>query len=103
MKIWLDDVRLKPAEFDVHCETVEQALMLINGGHVTHISFDHDLGEDEPTGYNLARIIEEKAFFGKLKRFTWEVHSANPVGAAHIVAAMTNAVTFWDQHESRNK
>lgn len=98
MKIWLDDLRPMPATFDLHVKTVDECVALIKRGHVTHISFDHDLGQENgkllPTGYDLAKWCEEWAQAGGY-RFTWAVHSANPVGRANIEAAMRSADRFW--------
>ena len=72
MKLWLDDLRPMPARFEVHVKTVEQALAALLQGQISFISFDHDLGTTECgtlhlTGYDLAKIIEQKAFlaFGR--------------------------------------
>jgi hypothetical protein len=64
------------------------------------VSFDHDLGDsDELTGYDIAKWIEEKAFNGEISRFTWAIHSANPVGRVRIKQAMQNADKFWTTQE----
>ncbi len=94
MKIWLDDLRPMPIGFDIHCKTSNDAINLIQKGFVTHISFDHDLGEDD-TGYKVAFFIEKNAFFNKISPLSWEIHSANPVGKNNIEMAMRNAEKFW--------
>jgi hypothetical protein len=50
------------------------------------ISFDHDLGDNVPTGYDLARWLVEQDLDGNQMpdQFEYRVHSANPVGAANI-------------------
>lgn len=102
MKVWLDDVRPMPRDFDIHCRTMADIEPLLRVGAVTHISFDHDLGEDKggtllPTGYDVAKLIEHMAHDGTIRPFTWSVHSANPVGKANINAAMCSAERFWEQ------
>jgi len=96
MRLWLDDERPMPDGFDLHVRTVQQAIDVIVGGGVTHISFDNDLGEDEE-GRHLANFIELGAFNGRLRRMTWEIHSGNPVGRDAIRAAMKSAERFWTQ------
>lgn len=101
MKLWLDDLRPMPKGFDVHAKTVEQALDLLASEQFDFISFDHDLGTDSNgnlhlTGYDLAKIIEKKAFEGKMKPLGWAIHSANPVGRQNIERAMQNAERFWN-------
>lgn len=61
---------------------------LIRYGCPDYISFDHDLGSTESTGYDIAKWIVERdislrgAFIPKGFRFA--VHSANIVGGANI-------------------
>lgn len=103
--LWLDDERdpavaLIQQQFgargnELWVKTVAEALSYIEQGNVASISFDHDLGEGQPTGYELAKIVEERAFKGEIKPLRWKVHSANPQGANNIAAAMTSAERFW--------
>lgn len=95
MRVWLDDVRPMPEDYDVWAKTADEAIDLIRGGEVTHISFDHDLGEYKDTGYAVAVYIELSARFNNLKPITWEVHSSNPEGTRRIKYAMTNAEAAW--------
>lgn len=108
MKLWLDDLRdpsgWKPGEDWEWAETADQAINLISRGKVKEISFDHDLGDDiHGSGYTVAFYIEEQAFFGRIGRIKWSVHSANPVGRKRIEAAMQNADKYWTEQEIRNK
>jgi len=50
------------------------------------ISFDHDLGDNVPTGYDLAHWLVEQDLDLSIMpaQFAYQVHSANPVGAANI-------------------
>jgi len=110
MKIWLDDVRPMPKEFDIWYKRGEHLIEHIEQGKpITCISFDHDLSFkhyfglnpfNKMTGYDVAKEIEKLAYEGKIKRFDWAVHSANPVGADRIRQAMTNASKYWSMHET---
>jgi hypothetical protein len=101
MKLWLDDCRQKPPEFDKHVYTAQEAIELLGKKGVTHISLDHDLGDDGlGTGYDVARYIEEAAFFGKIPPLHWEIHSANPVGRENMTQALLNAEKYWQQNVS---
>lgn len=53
MRVWLDDERPMPLGFDVHVKTADEAIKLLANGQVKVISLDHDLGENEDTGYKL--------------------------------------------------
>jgi hypothetical protein len=90
MNIYLDDVRDLPVEYEgwVVARTAEEALHLIASNGLENIeilSFDHDLGEDRMSGYDLAVIIEEMVYeagFTKVPEF--RIHSANPVGRKNL-------------------
>jgi hypothetical protein len=105
MRLWLDDnaynpdtpERLLPSDFDCACLQAKEAINLIGMGFITHISFDHDLGDEtlNGTGYDVAKFIEAKAYHGEIPPLTWTIHSANPVGRDNIKAAMESAERFW--------
>jgi len=96
MKVWLDDIRPMPPEFDFWAKTADEAIRILATGTVTEISLDHDLGEDDNgTGYDVAAWIEEGAYFGTLPILRWSIHSANPVGRRKMVSALTRADKFW--------
>ena len=94
MRLYLDDLRVTPRDFDRRVYTAAEAIAAIEAGGVTLISFDHDLGpEDAGTGYDVARWIEEQAHTDPdFVVPDWRVHSANPVGAGNIHRAMLAAV-----------
>lgn len=99
MRIWLDDVRPAPADGDwVWVKTRDEALTLVLDGKVDFIAFDHDLGGDGcgagETAYPVAKLIEERAARG-IQPPGWSIHSANPVGAARIKAALESAEFMW--------
>jgi hypothetical protein len=96
MKLWLDDERPMPADYDVWVRTAETAITSLRTGLVTHISLDHDLGA-EKTGYDVAKFIEEGAYHGTLAPLTAVVHSANAVGRKNIQSAIHRAHTFWSR------
>lgn len=105
MKIWLDDVRNPPDDSWTWVKNKSEAIPLLMSGDVTHVSFDHDLGEIH-TGYDLAKDIEKWAFEDyhnmyawKFPKLTWDIHSANPVGRKNIEMAMRNAEKFWNSSE----
>ena len=99
MKIWLDDVRPMPPQFDYWAKTADEAWRkLLDNQENCFISFDHDLGLHY-TGYDLAKRIEIDAAEGYLiYPITWEIHSANPVGRKNIEQAMRSAERFWSHY-----
>lgn len=70
---------------------------IINRGMPSYISFDHDLGENEPTGYDLVKTLIADAItfpevedFQFLSDFAFYVHSKNPIGKANIEGLLNN-------------
>jgi len=76
--------------------------IIINRGSMPNfISFDHDLGENQLTGYKLAQILIDDAlnFPDELHMqfpsdFAFYVHSKNPVGKANIEGLLNNYLEF---------
>lgn len=99
MRVWLDDVRKMPEDYDFHVETVEDAIELLETLEVTHVGFDHDLGLETRSGYELACWIEHQATLG-MPRITWSIQSDNPVGRKKIKAAMEMADRYWRAAEA---
>jgi hypothetical protein len=92
MKIYLDDIRNAPDDTWTVCRTAEEAsdLLKLMGEAVEEMSFDHDLGYERTTGYDLACWMERDASEGRWDRVPpkLQVHSANPVGRKNIQAAI---------------
>lgn len=107
MRLWLDDERNPKTPFIqekfgaepdmIWVKSANQAIMLLNGGSINYISFDHDLGEGAGNGYEVAQWIEEQAFYGRIPKLEWNIHSSNPVGAKRIRQAMLNAEKYWSR------
>lgn len=95
MRVWLDDTRPMPEDFDVHVKTAQEAIDLLKTGDVTMISLDHDLGENAGTGYDVACFIEQGAVLGTLKKLIVISHTANPVGYKNIGLALGTAFRVW--------
>jgi len=102
MRVWLDDVRVMPEGFDVWVTDALSCAELIESGKVTYLSFDHDLGDSLFTGYTVACIIESLAYYNKIDRISWDIHSQNPVGRENIGKAMRKADEYWELGENKN-
>jgi len=97
LRLWLDDCRPLPADWDVMVQTAPEAIARLASGVVSAISLDHDLGPVEAgTGYDVARWIEEAAYGGVLPRLAWSLHTDDPVGRERMRAALVNADRYWD-------
>lgn len=88
MKVWLDDMRPAPEGWN-HVLWPQEAVELLVKGKVTHISLDHDLGDDEHgTGYGVLLWIEQATMVGDFVPPVITVHSANVSARQKMVAAI---------------
>ena len=98
MNIYLDDERSPRTARDwIIIRDAESLLNLIIalGTLPDYISFDHDLGENKTTGYDLVKAIEYHVIYELIDwnpKFQFNVHSANPVGAKNIQARLDNLI-----------
>jgi hypothetical protein len=92
MKLWLDDIRVAPPGW-VWVKNVEDAWYFWYAwrDYVTHMSLDHDLGDNVPTGYDFINKVEALMMQNQESINTWfTVHSANPVGRLNMNAAINS-------------
>jgi hypothetical protein len=102
--LFLDDERFPPEDGRewVIARNVPTALtVIISCGMPSYISFDHDLGEKELTGYDLAKILVDDALDFPDEPghqfpadFSFYVHSQNPIGKANIEGLLNNYLEF---------
>ena len=99
-KLFIDDERFPPSDGPewIIARTCDDVLNIIMvWGMPGFISFDHDLGEDEPTGYDIAKSLVDmdmNGFINIPNYFTCYVHSQNPIGKANIEAYLNNYLEF---------
>lgn len=72
-------------------------------GFPSFISFDHDLGEDQPTGLDIAAYLvdldidsndSDDTTYGNLVDCAFYVHSQNPIGKANIEGLLNGYFKF---------
>jgi hypothetical protein len=91
--MFIDDERMPPEGMKwVIARSFHDVKRIISQfGWPQFISFDHDLGDGEPSGKDIANWMVEKdidsAVFGP--NFKWTVHSQNPVGAKNISSLLS--------------
>ncbi len=57
--MYLDDERPTPDDW-IGCRWLEKVIVLLQPGDVSHLSLDHELGDDaHGTGYDVVQWIEE--------------------------------------------
>lgn len=77
MRVYLDDERQTPEGW-IRVWWPDEAIALLEGGAVTELSLDHDLGDDvRGTGYDVMLWIEEAVVLRGFKPPKIVVHSAN--------------------------
>lgn len=90
----------------VVCRTAGDAIWQIyeRGCNPSFISFDHDLGDKEPTGFDLAKKLVDCALdlpdlkeFQFPENFDYYVHSQNPIGKANIEGLLNNYLAYRDK------
>lgn len=101
-KLFLDDLRF-PADNDpdwVICRNTRQAMEEVEyHGPPYYMTLDHDLGDDEPTGFDFAKSFVEWMMDHPEWKDKWTckyyVHSQNPVGAENIQKYLDGFVKAW--------
>ena len=77
VKVYLDDLRTPPEGWEL-CYWPDEVIELLKSGYVTHLSLDHDLGNDaRGTGYDVILWLEEQVIVHGFKMPETTVHSAN--------------------------
>jgi len=88
MKLWLDDMRPAPDGWE-HVLWPQDAIKFLKNGDVTHLSLDHDLGDDERgTGYDVLLWIEQETMLDGFIPPDITVHSANVSAKQKMLAAI---------------
>lgn len=99
MKVYLDDRRPTPHGW-VGCRWPDEVIALLQTREVTHLSLDHDLGDDDRgTGYHVVLWLEEQvALHGFDPPVSVEVHSDNGPGRDRMLAGLRS---MWRFHARR--
>lgn len=88
IKVFLDDLRPTPDGW-ARVYWPDEAIALLKTGQVTHISLDHDLGDDlRGTGYDVLLWIEDAVAVDGFVAPEITVHSANPAARQRMEAAI---------------
>lgn len=93
--LYLDDVRDPETDrdwvivrsFDEFTETIEER------GVPEHMSLDHDLGWNVPDGLDCVNWMIENDIVPE----SWNIHSANPIGARNMESKLSQWVEFNDK------
>jgi hypothetical protein len=113
IRLWLDDDR-DPTDPNIQnlfgavgdelwVKNSAEAISWLETGKVGWISLDNDLGDIKINGegYDVAKWIEEQAYYGKIERIKCRVHTQNVGKQDQIYQAISNADEYWSEHESQ--
>lgn len=83
---WQDQAMYRDEIWVIARDRFEVLEAVVSLGFPSMISFDHDLGEDQETGYEIAKMLCDMIMDGVQlpEGFQYRVHSKNPVGAENI-------------------
>ncbi len=77
MKVYLDDIRTAPEGW-ILCLWPSGVIDLLETGSVTHVSLDHDLGDDNRgTGYDVLTWIERQVAVNNFVPPDITIHTSN--------------------------
>lgn len=97
-KLFVDDIRNPREDGWTVARSFDEAISIIREkGFPRFVSFDHDLGDDSPSGKDLANWMVEMDLdltFSFPRDFGFVVHSANPVGKKNI-ESLLNQYLNW--------
>jgi hypothetical protein len=94
---WQDQALYRDADWVIARNWGDVLEIVLTFGFPKLISFDHDLGEDEKTGYEIARKLCDMIMDGipLPENFDYMVHSKNPVGAQNISNYMESFLKYY--------
>ena len=94
---WQDQVMYRDGDWIIARNWNEVLDIVVTIGFPQMISFDHDLGENQKTGFDIAKRLWDMIQDGvqMTKGFEYRVHSKNPVGAENIHSYMSNFMEHY--------
>jgi hypothetical protein len=97
MRIFLDDERVTPDGW-VRTYWPEEVIALLEQGGVTHLSLDHDLGDDDHgTGYDVILWVEEAVAVRGFIPPKIFIHSANSSAREKMLAGIRAIEAFAER------
>jgi hypothetical protein len=97
MKIYLDDMRHPPEGWKL-LENVQDVIVALQTGLVTHLSLDHDLGDDEAgTGYDVILWIEKEVFVNGFIPPEIKIHTANISARKKMELGLQKIISYANQ------
>ena len=93
--VFLDDIRDPKKKYDYIARSSKEAIMIVKKIKIvpSHISFDHDLGEDDTAmkfiNWLIDAVLDNDIEY---RPIDFNVHSANPIGSKNIEGKMNGFI-----------
>jgi len=102
---WQDQAMYRDEDWIIARNWNDVLEIVVSFGFPSIISFDHDLGKNEITGYEIAKKLSNMIMDGVQlpNDFEFYVHSKNPVGAENICGYMNNFLEHYNATNSTTK
>lgn len=94
MRVFLDDMRSLPDEYDTLCRTPEDALTAIMTGKVELIGFDNDLGANME-GRHVFDFLEDQVRTLQVPLPSIEIHTSNPSAGDAMEKGAKNLLRWY--------
>lgn len=101
--LFIDDERFPPndgREWIIARNFAKATSLVLSKGFPSYISFDHDLGNNELTGYDIVKFLIEMDMDDRNSKwkfpddFDFYVHSQNPIGKQNIESYLNNYLKY---------
>ena len=102
-KTWQENAMYRQDDWVIALNWFDVIDIVVSLGFPETISFDHDLGKDERTGFDIAKRLCEMIMDGVHipYDFRYFVHSKNPVGAENIHGYMDNFLEHYNSVDTQ--
>lgn len=101
--LFIDDEHFPPekkqiGEWVIARTLTEVKKVIQEKGFPSFVSFDHDLGDQEPTGYDIAKWIVDLDMESNIipENFSFYVHGQNPIGGRNIQSYLDSYLKIKD-------
>lgn len=96
LRLWIDDTRLAPKDYDIQVKTATDAVIILIENKVSHVSFDYNLESWKKSGEDIiAALIRLGAGGNLVQPFSWSIHCGMYDNAEKLRAAMATLIAMW--------
>jgi hypothetical protein len=102
IKIFLDDERFPVDDTWIIFRSTDQAILFIkNNNFPTHLSLDHDLGDNVKTGFDFVKELIELMLDKNISPvgIDFYVHSQNPIGKENMIRYWKSFNNFYGENK----